>query len=108
MPAALHRAVRLRAAATIKRRPRSRRHRRWPPRVSTKAKASIEATEKQSAELSKKIQSQRAELNDVIERRLTLLRQQLSDDEERVRRLPAAKETELRPRLAELGKLLED
>jgi hypothetical protein len=44
----------------------------------------------------------------VIERRVTLLRQQLKEDEERLRRLPAPQETELRPRLAELGKLLKD
>lgn len=73
-----------------------------------KAKTSIDAIEKQSSELSEKIKSQRAELNDVVEKRLALLRQQLKDDEERVRRLPAPQETELRSRVAELGKQLED
>lgn len=74
----------------------------------SKAKTSIDAIEKQGGELSAKIKSQRAELNDVVEKRLALLRQQLKDDEERLQRLPAPQETELRPRLAELAKQLED
>jgi septal ring factor EnvC (AmiA/AmiB activator) len=73
-----------------------------------KAKTSIDAIEKQSGELNEKIKSQRAELNALIEKRLVLLRQQLKEDEERIRRLPAAQETELRPRLAELAQQLED
>lgn len=73
-----------------------------------KAKTSIQATEQYSKALEEKIQTQRAQLNDLVERRLTLMRQQLKDDEERIRRLPAPKETELRPRLAELGKHLQE
>jgi chromosome segregation ATPase len=73
-----------------------------------KAKTSIDAIEKQSGDLSEKIKSQRAELHALVEKRLTLLRQQLKEDEERLRRLPAPQETELRPRLGELAKQLED
>jgi predicted RNase H-like nuclease (RuvC/YqgF family) len=73
-----------------------------------KAKVAIEATERRSKELEQKIAAQRAELTQLIERRATLLRQQLKDDEERIRRLPAQQETELRSKLAELGKQLED
>jgi len=73
-----------------------------------KAKTSIDAIEKQSGELNDKIKSQRAELNAVVEKRLALLRQHLKEDEERLARLPAPQENELRPRLAELAKQLED
>jgi chromosome segregation ATPase len=73
-----------------------------------KARASIQATEKQSRALQEKIEAQRVELNDLVERRLTLLRQQFAEDEERIRRLPAPRETELRPRLGEIQKQLED
>jgi chromosome segregation ATPase len=73
-----------------------------------KAKTSIDAVEKESGELNEKIKSQRAELNALIEKRLAMLRQHLKEDEQRVARLPAPQETELRPRLAELAKQLED
>ncbi len=72
------------------------------------ARTSIQATEAHSKALQDKIQAQRAELNDLVERRLVLLRQQLVEDEERIRRLPAPRETELRPRFGELQKQLED
>ena len=73
-----------------------------------KARDSIQATEAQSKALQEKIQAQRAELNDLVERRLALLRQQLAEDEARIRTLPAPRETELRPRFGELQKQLED
>jgi hypothetical protein len=73
-----------------------------------KARASIQASEQQSRALQEKIEAQRAELNDLVERRLTLLRQQFAEDEERIRRLPASRETQLRPRLGEIQKQLED
>jgi chromosome segregation ATPase len=73
-----------------------------------KARNAIQATEAHSKQLEEKIQAQRAQLNELIERRLTLLRQQMKEDEERVRRLPAGKETEVQPRLAELHKQIDD
>lgn len=73
-----------------------------------KARAAIQATEQQSKALHDKIRAQRAELNDLVEKRIALLRQQLAEDEERLRRLPAPRATELRPRLAELQKSLDE
>jgi septal ring factor EnvC (AmiA/AmiB activator) len=45
-----------------------------------KARAAIQATEQQSKALQEKIQAQRAELSDLVEQRLALLRQQRPDD----------------------------
>lgn len=73
-----------------------------------RARASIQDTEAQSKALQEKIQAQRNELNGLVERRLALLRQQLAEDEALIRRLPAPRETELRPRFGELQKQLED
>jgi chromosome segregation ATPase len=73
-----------------------------------KARSAIEATEQHSKLLQQKIAAQRAELADVVERRATLLRQQLKHDEERLRRLPAAQESDAGPKLAAAGKQLDD
>lgn len=73
-----------------------------------RARASIQDTEAQSKALQEKIQAQRNELNGLVERRLALLRQQLAEDEALIRRLPAPRETELRPRFGGLQKQLED
>lgn len=73
-----------------------------------KARTSIQATEQQSKTLQERIQAQRTELDALVERRLTLLRQQLAEDEARISRLPAPREIELRPRLGELQKQFDD
>ena len=72
------------------------------------ARAAIQATEQHSRELHERILAQRAELNSLIDKRLVLLRQQLAEDEARLRRLPAPRETELRPRLAQLHQNLDE
>jgi peptidoglycan hydrolase CwlO-like protein len=73
-----------------------------------KAQAALQAVEERANALQERIASQRAEFNDIIQRKLALLQQQLKDDEERLRRLPAQRETELRPRLDALAKRLEE
>jgi chromosome segregation ATPase len=55
-----------------------------------------------SEELQQKIEQQRSALDALIEKRLVLLRQQLTAYEQRVQRLPAAKENELKLSLADL------
>ena len=73
-----------------------------------KARNAIQATEAHAKQLDEKIQAQRAQLNELIERRIALMRQQMKEDQERVRRLPAGKETEVQPRFAELQKQIDD
>ena len=73
-----------------------------------KARNAIQATEAHAKQLEEKIAAQRAQLNELIERRITLMRQQMKEDQERVRRLPAGKESEVQPRLAELQKQIDD
>ena len=70
------------------------------------AAASIAAMRKQSEELEQKIRDQRGALDSLIEKRLVLLRQQLDEYKERVQRLPAAKETELKADLDDLNQRL--
>ncbi|HXV83227.1 MAG TPA: hypothetical protein VEG60_25475 [Candidatus Binatia bacterium] len=70
------------------------------------AAKSIGAMRNRSEQLQQKIDHQRSELTALIEKRLALLHQQLADYEQRVERLPASKETVLKPGLADLEKRL--
>lgn len=70
------------------------------------AAKSIGAMRKRSEQLQQKIDHQRSELTALIEKRLALLHQQLADYEQRVERLPASKETVLKPGLADLEERL--
>jgi len=60
-----------------------------------------------SEELQQKIEQQRSALDALIEKRLVLLRQQLTAYEQRVQRLPAAKENEFKSSLDGLQQRLE-
>jgi DNA repair exonuclease SbcCD ATPase subunit len=62
---------------------------------------------RRSEELQQKIEQQRSALDGLIEKRLVLLRQQLTDYEQRLHRLPAAKENELKLTLADLKQRLD-
>jgi hypothetical protein len=79
-------------------------------KLAEKAKEAVRQAAAQGLGRQREInaENEMATLNDLIERRIALLRQQMKEDEERVRRLPAGKETEVEPRLAELRKQIDD
>ena len=81
--------------------------------VLSQAQTNVERAEEliaemrqRSEELQQKIEQQRSALDKLVEKRLVLLRQQLSDYEQRLYRLPAAKENELKATLADLKQRL--
>ena len=72
-----------------------------------RAEELIDDMQRRSQALQEKIEQQRLLLDPLIEKRLALLRQQLSDYQQRLHRLPAPKENELEPTLADLKQRLD-
>lgn len=72
-----------------------------------RAEELIAEMRRRSDELQQKIEQQRTALDALIEKRLVLLQQQLSDYEQRLQRLPAPKENELKATLADLKQRLD-